>query len=276
MNRKRRKRHWFDQWIREGYSVRQLVDQSQYSQTTIRRIVDYWLTQLPTLDQSGYNTVHYLICDGTFIHRPISVLAAMDGKRHTIIDGVYGLNENNVIHLHSFLQPLRERGLTPKSCTIDGNPQMIRVLREVWPHIIIQRCLVHVQRQGLMWCRHTPKRTDAKHLRDIFLSVMRINTREEQDAFLHAVSVWEERFGKAVSLSPEHGRVFSDIRRARSMLMNALPDMFHYLDDRLIPRTTNSLEGYFSRLKDNYPEHRGLAIHKRFNYFKWYFYLKPK
>jgi len=39
------------------------------------------------------------------------------------------------------------------------------------------------------------------------------------------------------------GYVFSDIKRARSMLLRALPDMFHYLDNPLIPTSTNGLEG---------------------------------
>jgi len=60
------------------------------------------------------------------------------------------------------------------------------------------------------------------------------------------------------------------IKRVQSMMLKALPDMFHYLDDKLIPFLTNSLEGYFSRVKWGYRNHRGLAVHKRINYFKWH------
>ena len=236
----------------------------------------YWLNQVPDVPGDNHRELKYLMSDGTFIHRPVSVLAAMDGESHTVIAGEYGLNENNLDDLRSFFQPLKDDGLDPKSCTIDGNPQMARILRELWPNIIIQRCLVHVQRQGLMWCRRKPKRTDAKYLRDIFLSVMHIDTIEERKKFLNDLYAWEKRFGESTGKSPERGRVFSDIKRARSMLLNALPDMFHYFTDSKIPRTTNGLEGYFSRLKNNYRDHRGLAFDKRRNYFKWYFYLKPK
>ena len=60
------------------------------------------------------------------------------------------------------------------------------------------------------------------------------------------------------------------------MLLRALPDMFHYLDDPQIPTTTNGLEGYFSRLKSHYRQHRGLSPHKRPNYFAWYFHFAPR
>src|SRR3989337_4239062 len=78
------------------------------------------------------------------------------------------------------------------------------------------------------------------------------------------------------SAQPERGRVFSDIKRAGSMLLKALPDMFHYLDNPKIPATTNGLEGYFSRLKAHYRQHRGLHPSKRANYFSWYFYHRPR
>ena len=71
-------------------------------------------------------------------------------------------------------------------------------------------------------------------------------------------------------------KTLSDLKRARSMILKALPDMFHYLDDKLIPFSTNSLEGYFSRVKWGYRNHRGMAEHKRINYFKWYTFLKEK
>lgn len=60
------------------------------------------------------------------------------------------------------------------------------------------------------------------------------------------------------------------------MLINALPNMFHYLEDPGIPSTSNAIEGYFSRLKSRYRNHRGLAKRKRENYFAWYFNLCPK
>ncbi len=60
------------------------------------------------------------------------------------------------------------------------------------------------------------------------------------------------------------------------MLIKALPDMFYYLDDPAISSSTNGLEGYFSRLKGHYRQHRGLSRQKLNNYFSWYLFFKPK
>lgn len=200
----------------------------------------------------------------------------MDAGVNQVICGEYGVSENSDRQLHMFFKPLVARGLNPVSCTVDGNPQAIRVMRTLWPEIKLQRCLVHIQRQGLMWCRRYPKTVYARKLRDIFLSVTHIRTKEESNEFLELIIKWEQKYGRYIERQPEKGRVFSDIKRARSMLLKALPDMFHHLDDPNIPITTNGLESYFSRLKSHYRQHRGLRKKKLNSYFDWYLFLKPK
>lgn len=218
----------------------------------------------------------YLVFDGTYLHRPVSIVVLMDGETKEIISGLYGVSESSASSLQSFLVPLKERGLMPRSATTDGNPQVIRTIRMLWPGVILQRCVVHVQRQGIMWCRRPPKRTDAMRLRELFLRVRCIHTAEERDRFIEDFTAWEQHYGTRIKIRPERGRVFSDIKRARSMLCKALPDMFHYLDDPRIPLSTNGVENYFSRLKGDYRCHRGLHPSKRHNYFNWYFHLKPR
>lgn len=127
-----------------------------------------------------------------------------------------------------------------------------------------------------MWCRRYPNTASARRLRKIFLQVTYIRTKEERDKFLELVIQWEQKYGRFISVRPGKGRVFSDIKRARSMLMKALPDMFHYLDDPGISFTTNGLESYFSRLKNHYRQHRGLRKKKLSSYFNWYMFFKPK
>ena len=221
-------------------------------------------------------TVRYLLFDGTFLHRRHSTVVLLDGETHTLVRGRYDVRENSETELRAFFEPLMEEGLRPRSFTVDGNPQVIRVLRMLWPDAVLQRCLVHIQRQGLSWCRVNPKTPSARQLRQIFLRVNRIATPSERYSFLELVAEWENRYGAEIAARKEAGRVFSDIKRARSMLLHALPDMFHYLDDPRIPTTTNGLEGYFSRLKSRYRQHRGLSPHRRPNYFAWYFHFVPR
>lgn len=200
--------------------------------------------------------------------------AAMDGLRHQMIYGVYGMNEGPVDLMH-FCTYLKQQGIEPKSITIDGNLHIYRVVKRLWPECIIQRCLVHIQRQGLSWCRRNPKRTDAKKLRLILLKVCGISTEIERKEFVDEFNKWEEKYGQRIIKTKNRGWIASDIQRARSMLIKAIPFMFNYLKDNNIPNTTNAIEGYFSRLKQHYRQHKGLSKANQENYFRWYFDLCP-
>ena len=195
----------------------------------------------------------------------------MNADDHRIIYGDYGVSETGK-HLKVFYEILQQEGLNPLSATVDGSLQQLKCLKETW---VIQRCLVHIQRQGLSWLRKVPKRTEAIKLREILLQVHYIKTREQSNNFIKGFNLWEDRYGLNLSSSTNRGKVFSDLLRTRSMIRNALPNMFSYLDYPEISKTTNALEGYFGRLKQNYRVHRGLSPLKRKSYFRWYLYLKP-
>lgn len=268
--RQQRERIWFTRWIQEGYSVRQLAQNAPYALSKLHQIITAHLRQTPPV-RASFSTVKHILCDGTFLYGRQGLFTVMDAKHHELLAGIYGVREGSMAVYH-FLQSLQSKGLCPQSATIDGNPQIMRYLRLVWPALIIQRCIVHVQRQGLAWCRRNPKRTDAKQLRTLFLQLSAVHTASVRNRWCAKLALWEAQYGRRIEESPERGWVFSDLKRARSMVLKALPNLFHYLQDPGIPTSTNGLEGYFSRLKLRYHQHRGLAIHRRNSYFQWYFH----
>jgi len=239
-------------------------------------MINHYLKQTPVESIMRLAQYRHFVFDGTFLHRPRSLVALMDAQTHTLITGQYNIPENSESKLMEYFAGLKQAGLNPDSFTIDGNPQVMKVLRRLWPEVMIQRCLVHIQRQGLSWCRTSPRTVYGRWLRNIFLQVTKIRTPAERDEFLKTVSYWEANYGSKIGARYERGHVFSDIKRARSMLLRALPDMFHYLDNPLIPISTNGLEGYFSRLKAHYRQHRGIRKEKHKYYFQWYFHFVPK
>lgn len=245
------------------------------SQSTLKRVIRYWLKQTPIEIKNDLSNAKYVIFDGTFLKRPRGIYAVMDSETHKLLYAAVNITETSS-DLKMFYSRLFEAGLNPESATTDGNTVQTIQLKSFWPNIKLQRCIVHVQRQGLSWCRRNPKRTDAKHLRKLFIKLTQIKTKDESQRFIKSVYAWEHRFGSGIESSPNRGWVFSDIMRARSMLLKALPNLFHYIDDPKIARSTNALEGYFSRVKEHYRLHRGLSKRNKVNYFKWYFFLKPK
>lgn len=265
-------RRWFLRWIQRGDTVRDLSQLNGHSPRTVRRVIRYWLDRPPasTHDLSAHR---HVIIDSTYLRRRGgAITVVLEAERNTLIAGVFGVHEGQGA-MDGFCHHLAGRGLRPHAITTDGSPALMRHLRIRWPEVILQRCLVHIQRQGLSWCRRNPKRTDALALRNLFMRVPYIRTATQRDQFIEHVVDWELAYGADIEARPERGYVFSDLKRARSMLWNALPDMFHYLDDPHIPKTTNAVEGYFGRMKKNYRQHPGLREAQRRNYFQWLFHL---
>lgn len=273
--RRDRQKVWFVRWVKEGYSMRQLMAQSGYRRSTLQRVIGYWLARPPKLSVD-LSFFRHLVVDGSYLlGRRTAVIGIADPVCRRLVDGRYGIKEGER-RMQEWCLKLRETGLIPVSVTIDGLKQVQTLLEAVWPGVTIQRCLVHIQRQGLAWCRRDPHRAAVKHLRRLFEEVTHITTVQARDHFIARWEEWEKRFGAPIACRPERGRVFSDVKRARSLLHYALPNMFHYLKNPHIPNNTNWLEGYFSRLKSRYRQHRGLTGKNRLNYFIWYFHLCEK
>ena len=272
-NIEQRRYTWFTQWILEGFTVKQIARINKVSSSTVSRVIQYWLKQ-ESPKVMDLEKVKYIILDGTYINHRTGLYVVMNGTDHRVIYGDYGISETGK-HLKILYEHLQQEGLNPISATIDGSLQQIKYLKKAWENLVIQRCLVHIQRQGLSWLRQKPKRTDAIKLRALLLQVIYIKTKQQSENFIKAFNLWEDRYGLELIRSTNRGKVFSDLLRTRSMLLNALPNMFNYLDNPEISKTTNALEGYFGRLKQKYRIHRGLSPLKRKNYFKWYIYLKP-
>ena len=149
-------------------------------------------------------------------------------------------------------------------------------MRMVWPQAGLQRCLYHIQHEGMRWLRTYPKTEAGKGLRGILSGLSRIKSFKERDRFLQSYHDWLRKYQHFVESLPKTTVAYKDLRRTVVLINNAIPDMFYYLQDQNIHSTTNALEGFHSRLKADYRRHRGLSKDHRISYLRWYCYYKNK
>ncbi|MFA5105228.1 MAG: hypothetical protein WC527_08675 [Candidatus Margulisiibacteriota bacterium] len=157
---------------------------------------------------------------------------------------------------------------------MDGELSVMRAVREVWPEIKIQRCLYHIQREGLRWLRTFPKTQAGCELRAILSTLASIKSFKDRDFFFELYYRWLTTHQASVHALPNDSVATKDLKRTMALLKNVLPDMFHYLKDPNVHHTTNALEGFYSRLKSNYQRHRGLSKQHRLSYLNWYCHLQ--
>jgi len=197
----------------------------------------------------------------------------MDASDQNIISHTYARKEGYK-NTHPWFLRLRDLGLNPLYITMDGEQSVIRAINEVWPQAKIQRCLYHIQREGMRWLRTYPKTQAGKDLRRLLKTLCRINSKKEQDEFIVSYVLWLTQYRELVLSLPRTEIAFKDLRRTMTLIYNALPDMFHHIKNKNIPKTTNTLESFYSRLKADYRKHRGLTEQHKISYLNWYCYYK--
>jgi transposase-like protein len=181
------------------------------------------------------------------------------------------------------LENLKSLNIRVESITCDGHRAILKAIRKVFKKdILIQRCLVHIQRMARIWLTKSPQSIAAFELLTITYALHRIQTTEQKLYWLRALYDWDlkhQSFIQERSTNPITGRSWYThkmVRRVRHLLISAFPNMFHYIDNPKISKSTNALESFFGHLKDNLSIHRGLTAKNRRNFIRWYLHLRNK
>jgi hypothetical protein len=269
-----RRRHWFELWITESCSVRLISRLSGYSTFKLNTINSYWLNRVPK-ESNDYSRIQNVIYDATYFHKDGCLLNLMDATNQRIIAHRY-VDRESFKEAFTWFAGLKDEGLDPEFMTVDGERSVTRAIKMVWPMAKIQRCLYHIQHEGMRWLRTHPKTQAGRELRVVLSRLSTIKTPEERDEFVEAYRSWVDKHEDSVRLLPRTVIAFKDLRRAIVLINNALPDMFHYIENKCVHPTTNALEGFHSRLKADYRRHRGLTKKHRIQYIDWYCYFKNR
>lgn len=197
----------------------------------------------------------------------------MGARTQKIISNIYAKKEGAKSTIPWF-ERLKKQGLNPVYIVMDGEQSVMRAIKLIWPHAKIQRCLYHIQREGMRWLRTFPKTHAGKELRYLLRTLCAIKSIKERDVFIYSYNKWIHKYKRFVISLPTGNIAFKDLKRTMVLINNALPDMFYYLKEPNIPATTNVLESFYSRLKADYRRHRGLSQRHKIYYLQWYCYFK--
>ena len=269
---------WFKKWITERQTLNNLSKRSGLTQRTLQTLFYQYLEKAPTFSVRPSNKA-YLLIDGTYFTNDFCLILYKDNSiQYTQL---YRFSDRERYEeMKEDLENLKKLGVSVASITCDGHKAILKAIKKVFRDVIVQRCIIHIQRMNLIWLTRYPKTQAGRDLRSIMLKLHTIDTHLKRDYWLVSLVKWHEQYNeflKQQSINPETGRKWYKhklVRRAFMVTMKALPNMFHYLDDPMIPKSTNGLESFFSHLKNNLNVHRGMTLKHRKNYIKWYLYFK--
>lgn len=251
---------------------------SGYSIRTLKRYFHNYLNTPPVLSVYPRERVNLLI-DGTYFSNDLCLIVYRD---NTIkFTQLYRLSTGEWYEeLKEDLENLLSLNVQIESITCDGHKAQLKAIKRVCPDVILQRCVVHIQRMCRIWLTMRPKTIPGMELRSIVSQLHTIKTKEDRDYWIVSLVQWHQRhegFLNEKSYQLSTGRYWYKhklVRRSFMVIKKALPNMFQYLEHERVPKSTNGLESFFGHLKGHLAVHRGLSANHRKNFIKWYLYFK--
>jgi transposase-like protein len=263
----------------ERQTYKTLQRDSKLSKDTLQRTFYHFLSKAALTPILHHDNV-YLRVDATYFKRFCVVCYQDDLLSYTQLFRFSDAERYEEIR--EDLENLKSLGLQIDSITTDGHKATLKAIKKAMPNVVVQRCLVHIQRMCLLWLTANPSYDAGKELRALVGYIHLIKTNNDKQYFINRLWQWEQKhknFLNEKSYKTETGRYWYKhklIRRSFLTIKRALPNMFHYIDNEKIPKTTNGIESYFGHLKNHLDLHRGLTKEHRINFIKWYIYFNNK
>lgn len=267
----------FVSWLTETTGLNTTADKLRTSKSSLTRSFALCWKFLPRPKPVVCNS-EILIVDGVSIVKHLLVaLIVFDRLGRIPLSWYFAARESYASWSTAFLQ-LKNQGVIPRVVVCDGQKGLIKAIYAVWPEVIIQRCLIHIHRQAKAWLTQNPQTDAGRELLQIVKDLIRITTEQQKNSWLKSFNEWlgkHDSFLKERSCHPTISKrwwyTHRKLRAVRSLLKNSLDNLFTYLDDSRVPKTSNDVEGGLnSRIKDLLRIHRGLKPRHQQVLTAWY------
>lgn len=217
------------------------------SASTIQKIIKTTIGESLKFNQEQVEDCPFVYLDATYIpfKRSIGLDKSVEKEGILVALGItpsgykkvlgYVFGETEKIDLwKELLRNLKERGLkNPKMFITDGLSGRPEAIREIYPHALHQRCIVHYQRN----LKSHVRKSDWENIGDDFQKVYRSKTKEEAvDKFELFSSFWGTKYkGLKQRIEKTKDNIFS---------YYSFPE-----EIRRSLYTSNAIEGFNSKLK---------------------------
>jgi len=256
----------FIQWITGMYSLTDYASSYNIDIRTIQRwFTPFWkyvprscpLTRSP----------HVLIIDGIYLEsRTSCALIGITPK--SVISWIFANHE-------SYQSWRQFCSVTPRPDVVvcDGQRGMRSALIEFWPGVWIQRCMFHIIQAVLSKLTKRPKTSAGKDLKEMMYVLSAVWTRRQKRRWIRRYMHWKKKYkvflaertyGERIGTHRSWWYTHRMLRSLRTLLDNAIPELFTYVGHYEIPRTTNHVEGGInSPLSELIHRHRGFSLKQK-------------
>jgi len=224
-----------------------------------------------------------LVLDATWNHRQWCLLLYRD-TGGLILTQRFDLGERFEGYLED-LTRLKSAGYQPTAIVSDGKRSLLKAVNRVFPGVPQQRCLLHLQRQCLVWLTQRPKTLAGQSLRYLATQLLQVQSIEEAQDWNLLFDSWFKLFQevlqeKTFAAQPPPGKrswwyTHKSLRKAWRLLKNAQPYLWLCLAQPKVPKTTNLLEGGINApIKRLLHRHSGLPPDRQILAIAWWIFFR--
>ena len=225
----------------------------------------YWLPKMKNPDTGIYES-KVLLLYYDYHHEKVIWFSIQDGEKKAYI-----VEDLKFLRDHMGYTDIR-------SCTSDGWVSILSALREIYPRCIIQRCLVHIQRQIRTYLTRNPKSQAGRD----FLKLWVYMILSDPEIFPELWNEWKQTHQDYInekSIRPNGWWKYThtNLRKAINLINNALPYMFqsHQHNNPSIEKSSNKIEWYFWVFAEEWiKEHKWLLPSRLYAFTSLWIYLR--
>lgn len=269
----------FHQYILWGHTYEQLASFSGYSiQYLTQKFHAFLLQESPPLHPINQSQleVAFLLIDGLWFGRWFVLMVYRQSRNLTILRiTVAGKEASTKIEkdLKILKRLYRFTGIVS-----DGGTGIRNAVVSVFGRIPHQICLAHMHRAVISCLGKFPKDTRVKKLKHLADHVWLIESREALGWWVNKLKTWiktnkdflnEIRHVEGVGWWYIH----KGVRKAVRILVSLPHTSFKFLNNPLMPKTTNELEAQFGHLGKRWLAHRGLKKERWEKFLQWFVYF---
>jgi len=239
--------------------VKDVAENVSLSPRTIHTLLDKQKRETYTLPPLGSHVM--IVMDCTYFKRTCAYFVVRDWytKRNIYFKRI---PYETISCYTDFVWFLKEKGYIIDGIVVDGRRGIFQALSAYFP---IQMCQFHQRQIVKRYLTQNPLTQAGQELQKVVEEL----TQVDREWFEILLYVWHFKYGsfiKEKTIHPTNGHWHYTHKRLRSAyrsLKNNIPYLFTYKTVKNMPNTTNSLDGYFSHLKNAVSVHRGLKLHRK-------------
>jgi len=239
--------------------VADVAEQVHVSSRSVYRLLDKKKRDYYVLPPFGSHLM--LVLDCTYFKRTCAYFVARNWYTHS--NFYFKRIEYETIACYvDFVWQLARKGYVIDGVVVDGRRGIFQALSSSFP---VQMCQFHQQQIIKRYLTQNPLTEAGQELKSIGEEL----TTVDRQWFEVLLTVWYfkyESFIKEKTIHPITGKWHYTHKRVRSAyrsLKNNTPYLFTYQTVKNMPNTTNTLDGYFSYLKNAVSVHRGLKLRRK-------------